>query len=90
MLVELYDAFAKRTVILINKVFPETRIWSSERQKDLISRMEKGLKHPIIGVIPCYCDVLQAERASLLAVDKPYHPFLRNLEEVAEKLEHVI
>ena len=38
MLVELYDAFAKRTVVLINKVFPETRVWSSERQKDLISR----------------------------------------------------
>jgi MinD-like ATPase involved in chromosome partitioning or flagellar assembly len=90
MLVELYDAFAKKSVVLINKVFPETRIWSSERQKDLISRMGRVLKHPIVGVIPCYCDVLQAERASLLAVDKPFHPFIRNLEEVAEKLEHVI
>jgi MinD-like ATPase involved in chromosome partitioning or flagellar assembly len=90
MLVELYDAFAKRTIVLINKVFPETRIWSSERQKDLISQMEKVLKHPVIGAIPCYCDVLQAERTSLLAVDKPFHPFLKNLEEVAEKLEHSI
>jgi septum site-determining protein MinD len=90
MLVELYDAFAKRTVVLINKTFPETRIWSSERQKDLISQMETVLKHPVIGVIPCYCDVLQAKRASLLAVDMPYHPFLRNLEEIAETLEHVI
>jgi hypothetical protein len=51
--------------------------------------MEKALKHPVIGVIPCYCDVLQAKRTSLLAVDKPYHPFLRNLEEVAEKLENI-
>jgi len=90
MLVELYDAFAKKTVVLINKVFPETRIWSSERQKNLISQMEKVLKHPVIGVIPCYCDVLQAERTSLLAVDKPFHPFLKNLEEVAEKLERSI
>jgi septum site-determining protein MinD len=90
MLVELYDTFAKRTVVLINKVFPETRFWSSERQKDLISQMKKVLKHPIIGVIPCYCDVLEAKRTSLLAVEKPSHPFLRNLEEVAEKLEHVI
>ena len=89
MLVELYDAFVKRTVVLINKVFPETRIWSSEQQKNLISQMEKALKHPVIGVIPCYCDVLQAKRTSLLAVDKPYHPFLRNLEEVAEKLENI-
>jgi MinD-like ATPase involved in chromosome partitioning or flagellar assembly len=89
MLVELYDAFAKRTVVLINKAFAETQIWSVERQRDLISEMERVLKHPIIGMIPCYCDVLQAKRSSLLAVDMPYHPFLRNLEEVAETLEHV-
>jgi MinD-like ATPase involved in chromosome partitioning or flagellar assembly len=89
MLAELYDAFARRTVILINKVFPETRTWSIEQQKNLISQMEKSLGHSVIGVIPCYCDVLQAKKTSLLAVDKPYHPFLRNLEEVAEKLESI-
>ena len=90
MLVELYDAFAKKTVVLINKVFPETRVWSSDEQKNLINKMEKLLKHPVIGVIPCYCDVLQAQRTSLLAVEKPSHPFLRNLEEVADKLEHCV
>jgi len=89
MLAELYDAFAKRTVVLINKVFPETRVWSNDKQKSVISKMEKVLKHPVIGVIPCYCDVLQAKRTSLLAVDMPFHPFLRNLEEVAEKLESI-
>jgi hypothetical protein len=87
MLVELYDAFAKRTVVLINKAFPETRVWSSDKQKSLISKMEKVLKHPVIGVIPCYCDVLQAKRTSLLAVEKPNNPFVRNLEAVADKLE---
>jgi len=89
MLAEFYDAFEKRTVALINKVFPETRIWSNGRQKALINQMEKTFKHPIIGVIPCYCDVLQAKRASLLVTEKPGHPFLRNLEEIAEKLEHI-
>ena len=90
MLAELYDAFAKRTVILINKVFPETRTWLGEKQKNLIIEMEKAFKHPVIGVIPCYCDVLQARRTSVLAVDKPDHPFLRNLEEVAEKLQKIL
>jgi len=89
MLVELYDAFTKRTVILINKVFPETKVWSIERQKDLIDQMERVLKKPVIGVIPCYCDVLQAKRTSLLAVDMPHHSFLRNLGEVAETLENI-
>jgi septum site-determining protein MinD len=90
MLVELYDAFAKKTVVLINKVFPETRVWSDDEQKNLINKMEKLLKHPVIGAIPCYCDVLQTERTSLLAVEKPSHPFIRNLEEVVAKIEHNI
>lgn len=90
MLAEFYDAFEKRTVVLMNKVFPQTRIWSNGKQKELISQMEKALKHPIIGVIPCYCDVLQAKRASLLAIEKPSHPFLRNLQDVVEKLEHIV
>jgi len=90
MLIELYDAFAKKTVVLINKVFSETRVWSADEQKNLINKMEKLLKHPVIGAIPCYCDVLQTERTSLLAVEKPNHPFIRNLEEVVAKIEHNI
>ncbi len=89
MLVELYDAFAKKPVVLLNKV-PETRILSGEMQVDLVRQVEKDLKHRVIGVIPCYCDVLQAERTSLFAVEKPGHPFVRNLEEVAKKLESVV
>jgi MinD-like ATPase involved in chromosome partitioning or flagellar assembly len=89
MLAEFYDEFEKRTIVLMNKAFPQTQNWSNKKQKELINQMEKALKHPIIGVIPCYCDVLQAKRASLLAIEKPNHPFLRNLQEVAKKLEHI-
>jgi MinD-like ATPase involved in chromosome partitioning or flagellar assembly len=87
MLSDLYDALSKKTVVLINKFSPETRIQSSEKQENLIKKVESVLKHPVIGAIPCYCDVLQTERTSLLAVEKPSHPFIKNLEEVAEKLE---
>lgn len=90
MLVELYDVFDKKTVILINKVFPETRAWSSEKQREMTGVMERMLKHSVVNVIPCYCDVLQADRASFLAIDKPFHPFLKDLAVVAEKLEEVI
>jgi MinD-like ATPase involved in chromosome partitioning or flagellar assembly len=89
MVAEFYDEFEKRAVIVMNKVIPHTRIWSNIRKSELISQMEKALKHPIIGAIPCYCDVLEANRASLLAVEKPQHPFLKDLQEVAEKLEQV-
>jgi MinD-like ATPase involved in chromosome partitioning or flagellar assembly len=87
MLTELYDALEKKAVILANKASPETRIKPSGYAEKVADRLEKILKHPVISVVPCYCDVLQTERTSLLAVEKPNHPFVKNLAEVAEKLE---
>jgi MinD-like ATPase involved in chromosome partitioning or flagellar assembly len=90
MLVELYDALDKKTVVLVNKFLPETRIKSSEINGNIANKLERILKHPVIAVIPCYCDVLQTERTTLLAVEKPNHPFVKNLAKVAEKLENNI
>lgn len=90
MLVELYDALDKKTVVLVNKFSPEAQIKSRGINGDLATKLEKILNHSVIGVIPCYCDVLQTERTTLLALDKPNHPFVKDLEEVAEKLENYI
>jgi MinD-like ATPase involved in chromosome partitioning or flagellar assembly len=90
MLFDLYDALARRTVVLVNKYSPETRILKGERRESLASKVEKVLKHPVIGMIPCFCDVLQQERAAIMALENPNHPFVKKLEEVAEKLEEVV
>lgn len=90
MLLDLYDALARRTTVLVNKYSPEMRVSSSETEEVLVSRVEKILNHPVIGIVPCYCDVLQADRASILAIEKPNHPFVRKLEEVAEKLDDIV
>jgi MinD-like ATPase involved in chromosome partitioning or flagellar assembly len=89
MLAEFYDEFEKKVVILINKVFPQTRMLPNSKRNELADKMEKTFEHPVIGTIPCYCDVLEANRGSFLVVEQPYHPFLKDLEEVAKKLENI-
>jgi MinD-like ATPase involved in chromosome partitioning or flagellar assembly len=86
MLVDLFGALDKKPVLLVNKFSPEIRIKSGKINEKIARKLEKTLKHSVIGVIPCYCDVLQTERTSLLAVENPNHPFIKNLEKVAEKL----
>ena len=90
ILSDLYDELFKKAVVLINKYSPETRISTNETQDALINKLERILKHRVIGVIPCYCDVLQQERASILAVEKPGHPFVKKLEEIAEKIDNIV
>jgi chromosome partitioning protein len=88
MLAEFYDLFEKKNALIVNKVFPEKRNWTAQPDEITIS-LEKIFEHRVLGWIPCYCDVLQADRSSILAVEDPEHPFVRKLEEVAKKLEHV-
>ena len=83
---EFTDIFENKTYILINKVFPETDSWQNNIQTKIINQILKTLKHPVIGIIPCYCDVLKAKRSQLLILENPKHPFSLILEEIAQKL----
>lgn len=89
MLTEFYEEFEKKAVILINKTFPQTRFWSESERNNLVDQMETALGHKVIGTIPCYCDVLETNSGSFLVVEQPHHPFVKDLQEVAKKLETI-
>jgi septum site-determining protein MinD len=86
MLSEFYEVFEKKTLILANKVFPETDSSPEEREKESFNKLQVTFGRTVIGIIPCYCDVLRAKRDYLLGLQDSTHPFARKLEEVAEKL----
>jgi len=86
MLSEFHDVFEKRTAILVNKAFPESELSDREKSRGPWEDLKGTLGHPIMGVIPCYCDVLRGKRDFLFSMKNPTHPFVRNLEEIAEKL----
>ena len=80
------EIFENKTSILLNKVFPETDYWSTEKQTEFVNQLSKDLKKTIVGVIPCYCDVLKAKGSQLYISEKPNHPFLKKLEKIAQNL----
>ena len=84
MLKELYDLFEKKTRIVTNKVLYGENIKSV---KDVRSRMEKLYGVPILGVIPCFCDVSRAKGTLIFVEDKPDHPFTKIMDEMATELE---
>ena len=82
----LYIELDKKPIVLINKIFPETQLTTNKIEKEIINKIEKQLKSPIVAAILCYCDVLQAKRTAILAIEKPNHPFVKNLETMAKTL----
>jgi MinD-like ATPase involved in chromosome partitioning or flagellar assembly len=81
MVSELYEVFGKKTGIIMNRI-----------PSELCSTFSKNLEiyHlPVVGVVPCSCDILGAAGKCLFACEKLDHPFTKRLQEIAAKIEHL-
>jgi len=86
MIEDLYLPFEKKTYILVNKARPHMFV-SDEGRATLVKDVSSKFSQPLIAIIPCYCDLLLAERISLFALDHPNHPFTWALIEVTRRIE---
>jgi MinD-like ATPase involved in chromosome partitioning or flagellar assembly len=85
MLRELYNLFEKKTGLVINKVLdPNLKSKKDEMDK----RVKNVYQVPMLGMVPCFCEVLRAEGNLIFAQDKPDHPFTKILDEMATKIEN--
>ena len=86
MLRELYDLFEKKTEIVLNKVLDGSFKSDKDEAKN---RLKDVYQVPLLGIVPCFCDVLKAEGGLIFAQDKPGHPFTKIIEEMTGKIENL-
>lgn len=87
MLHELYELFEKKTDVVLNKMMQDT---SLKNGRDLQAKVKDIYQAPLLGAIPCFCDVLRAEGGIIFAQEKPDHPFTKILDEMASTIEKSI
>jgi MinD-like ATPase involved in chromosome partitioning or flagellar assembly len=83
MLAELYNLFEKKTGLVINKVLDTSKSKSAEMAK----KVKETYQVPLLGTVPCFCEILRAEGNYIFPQDKPDHPFTKLLAEMAGKIE---
>lgn len=86
MLRELYDLFEKKTEIVLNKVLDGSL---GAAKDDVRATLKDVYQVPLLGIVPCFCDVLKAEGGIIFAQDRPDHPFTRLLDEMARKIDNM-
>jgi septum site-determining protein MinD len=86
MLRELYDLFEKKTEVILNKVLD---VSSRVGKEDVQTKLKDIYQVPLLGIIPCFCDVLKSEGGVIFAQEKPGHPFTKILEEMANKIDEI-
>lgn len=85
MLQELYNLFEKKTGLVLNKVLDVT---ATARKAEMAAKVKATYQVPMLGIVPCFCEVLRAEGGYIFAQDKPDHPFTRILAEMTKKIEN--
>lgn len=86
MLHELYDLFEKKTEIVLNKVLSD--LSSKSMKEEMQVKLKDMYQAPVIGIVPCFCDILKAEGGTIFAYEKPSHPFARILDDIATKIDN--
>jgi len=85
MVSELYSMLDKRAIVLMNKI-PKQLLISEVAKMELTDQFATAFKLPVVDLLPCYCEVLSQERATIMALDRPKHPFSRSLVEIAMRI----
>lgn len=86
MIRELYDLFETKTGIILNKVPVGSRPLT-EVETLVTLEYEKLYDLPVLGIIPCFCEVLEAGVSPSFLKDNPNHLFTKILEEIASRVD---
>ena len=84
MLAELYNLFEKKTGLVLNKVLDPS---ATSRKAEMSTKIKTDYKVPLLGIVPCFCEVLRAEGNFIFVHDKPDHPFTKIVLEMAQKID---
>ena len=84
MLTELYNLFEKKTGLVLNKVL-DTSV--TAKKTEMQNKIKVDYQVPLLGILPCFCEILRAEGNLIFVQDKQDHPFTKILAEMAKKIE---
>jgi MinD-like ATPase involved in chromosome partitioning or flagellar assembly len=84
MLAELYNLFEKKTGLVLNKVLDAA---AAAKRTEMQNKVKTDYQVPLLGMVPCFCEILRAEGNFIFVQDKPDHPFTKILVEMASRIE---
>ena len=85
MLQELYNLFEKKTGLVLNKVLDSS---ATAKKAEMSAKVQTVYHVPMLGIVPCFCEILRAEGNLIFVQDKPDHPFTKIIAEMARKIEN--
>ena len=82
----VYEALGRKSGIILNKI-PMEQIAAGGGKEAFGKRIESDMGMPLVGVIPCMCELMAFGGKTIYTIEKPDHTFTRSVGEIAETLK---
>lgn len=82
----VYEALGRKSGIVLNKI-PLEQVAAAGGKEKFGRQIEAEVGLPLVGMIPCMCELMAFGGKSIYAIDKPDHTFTRSVGEIAETLK---
>ena len=82
----VYEALGRKSGIVLNKI-PLEQVAAAGGKEKFGRQIEDEIGLPLVGMIPCMCELMAFVGKSIYAIDKPDHTFTRSVNEIAESLK---
>ncbi len=81
----VYEALGRKSGIVLNEI-PEEQISASGGREKFGKQIETAVGLPLIGLIPCMCELMAFGGKTIYTIEKPGHAFTKAITEIAETL----
>ncbi len=82
----VYEALGRKSGMVLNKI-PMEQIAAGGGKEAFGKQIESDMGLPLVGMIPCMCELMAFGGKTIYAIEKPDHTFTRSINEIGETLK---
>ena len=82
----VYQALGRKSGIILNKI-PVEQIAAAGGEENFRKQIESDMDLPLVGMIPCMCELMAYGGKIIYSLEKPDHTFSKSVGAIAETLK---
>ena len=81
----VYEALGRKSCLILNKI-PLEQIAAGGGKENFGKQIETAVGLPLVGLIPCMCELMAIGGKTIYTVEKPDHAFTKSIADIAQVL----
>jgi MinD-like ATPase involved in chromosome partitioning or flagellar assembly len=84
----VYQALGRKSGIILNKI-PMEQVAAAGGREKFVKQIESDMDLPLVGMIPCMCELMAYGGKVIYSIEKPDHTFSKSISEIADALKTI-